>query len=122
MFSRGRRVKSQTKKVVCNVFAYFERQAKKARVSSSPLIRTVKATGLSRATIIRIKREQRRLPEDVEFSSPVKRYCRIRKRVVIDNFDREAIRRRIYHLYAQKINITLNRLLVSHTQLCYMYV
>ena len=122
MFSRGRRVKSQTKKVVCNVLAYFERQAKKARVSSSPLIRTVKATGLSRATIIRINREQRRLPEDVEFSSPVKRYCRIRKQVVIDNFDREAIRRRIYHLYAQKINITLNRLLVSHTQLCYMYV
>ena len=88
-----RRVTSQTKKVVCNVFAYLERQAKKAKVSSSPLIRTVKVTGLSRATMIRIKRELRRLPEDVEFPSPAKRYCRTRKRIVpADNFDREAIR------------------------------
>ena len=62
-----RRVKSETENVVCNVFAYVERQAKKARVSSSPLIRTVKATGLSRATVTRIEREQSRLLEGVEF-------------------------------------------------------
>ena len=55
MFRRGRQVKSETKKVVCNVFAYFERQAKKARVSSTASIRTVKATELSRAKITRIK-------------------------------------------------------------------
>ena len=46
------------------------------------LIRTVKATGLSRATVMQIKREQRRLPEGIEFSSPAKRYCRTRKRVI----------------------------------------
>ena len=57
------------KNVVCNVFAYFERQAKKARVSSSPLFRTVKATGLSRATVTGIKREQRQLSKGVEFCS-----------------------------------------------------
>ena len=71
MFRRGRRVKSETKNVVCSVFAYFERQAKKARVSSSPLIRTVKATGLSRATVTRIEREQRQLPEGFEFRDTV---------------------------------------------------
>ena len=39
--------KRRNKKVVCNVFTYFEKQAKKGRVTSSPLIRTVKVTRLS---------------------------------------------------------------------------
>lgn len=112
MFQQGRRVRSETKTVVCNVYSYFEKQAKKGGVSNSPLSRTVEATGLSRPTVIRIRREQRRLSED-EFATPTKRYCRSRRLVVTDNFDREAIRRRIYHLYDQKLNITLDRLLVS---------
>ena len=107
--------KEGNEKVVCNVFTYFKKQAKKGRVTSSPLVRTVKATGLSRATVIRIRREQKLLPEDGEFPTPTKRYCRTQRRVVSDDFNREAIRRRIYNLYAQKINITLNRLLVSHS-------
>ena len=47
--------------------AYFERQAEKARVSRSPLIRTMKATGLTRAIVTRIKCEQRRLLEGIKF-------------------------------------------------------
>ena len=113
MFRRGRRVRSETKTVVCNVFSYFEKQAKKGRITSSPLIRTVHATGLSRTTVIRIRRERRSLPDE-EFPTPTKRYRRTRRQVVTDDFDREAIRRRIYNLYEQKLNITLNKLLVSH--------
>ena len=97
MFRRGRRIKSETKKV-CNVFAYFERQAKKTKFSSSRLIHVAKATGLSRVTVTRIKPELRRLPEGTEFSSPAKCYCRTRKWAVTNNFDREAIWRLIYHL------------------------
>ena len=117
MFHKGRRVKSETKIVVCSVFSYFDKLAKKTRFATSPLLRTVKATGLSRATVIRIRREQRMLPEDGEFPTPTKRYRRTRRRVVTDDFDREAIRRRIYNMYAQQQNITLNNLLVSHTEL-----
>lgn len=114
MSKSARRVRSGTKNVVCNVYSYFEEQAKKGGVTISPLIRTVKATGLSRATVLRIRREKRRLAEDDQFATPTKRYCRSRRRVITDSFDREAIRRRIYQLYEQKLNITLSRLLVSH--------
>ena len=75
-FRRGRRVKCETKKFVCNVFAYFDRQEKKARVSSSPLICTVKAAGLSQTTVTQIKREQRPLPEGVESRDTVSAFCR----------------------------------------------
>ena len=67
LFRRGRRARTETKNVVCNVFTYFERQAKKVRVSSSLLIRTVKATGLCRGTVTRTEREHSRLPEGAEF-------------------------------------------------------
>ena len=113
MFRRGRRVRSETKKVVCNVYSYFEKQAKKGGVTISALICTVKAMGLSRATVTRIRCEQGRLSEDEEFASPAKGYCRTRRRVVTDDFDREAIRRLIYNLYEQKVNITLDTLLAS---------
>ena len=59
LFRRGRRVTSETKNIVCNDFAYFERQAKNERVSSSLLIHT--------ATVTRIEHDQRQLPEGVEF-------------------------------------------------------
>ena len=65
MFQRGILVTKERKQnVVCNVFAYIVKQAKKGRVKSSPLIRTVKATGVSRATLIPFRREKRQLPED----------------------------------------------------------
>ena len=44
---------------------------RKARVSSSPLICTVKATGLSQAAVTWTKCEQRRLPEGFEFHDSV---------------------------------------------------
>ena len=56
------------KYAICTVFAYFERQTKKEKVSSSPLICTVKATGSSQAMVTWIERKQSRLPGGVELS------------------------------------------------------
>ena len=76
--------------------------------------RTVKATGLSQATVKRIVRFRRRLAEGEQFPTPTKRYrAGSRKRNITDEFDREAIRRRIHYLYQQNVNITLCKLVVS---------
>ena len=112
MLKKGKRIRSQTKEVVCSVYSYFEKQSRKTGISTAPLYRTAQATGISRTTITRIRHERRGLQEGEKFTTPPKRYSRSRRRVDADDFDREAIRRRIYHLYEQKVNITLNRLLV----------
>lgn len=113
MFRRGKRVRAETKTVAFNVYKYFKAQLRKGGISTSALHRTVKATGLSRSTIVRIVGDKRRLQENEDFPTPTKRYYSSRKRILPDDFDREAIRRRIYYLYQQKVNITLKRLLVS---------
>ncbi len=41
------------------------------------------------------------------FESPQKRYDQSRQRILVDDFDRDAIRRKIHHLYEQKPNFTL---------------
>ena len=38
----------------------------------------------------------------MDFLSPAKRYKSSRQQIVVDNFDREAIRRRLYQLYEAK--------------------
>ena len=49
-----------------------------------------------------------------DISSPAKRYKMSRRRVVVDDFDREAIRRRIYQVYKAKEHLTLSKLLVRN--------
>ncbi len=41
------------------------------------------------------------------FESPQKRYDQSRQRILVDDFDRDAIRRKIHLLYEQKQNFTL---------------
>ena len=51
--------------------------------------------------------------DDAEpFTSPAKRYKQSRRRVVVDDFDKDAIRRKIYKLYDEKQHVTLSSLLV----------
>ena len=66
--------------------------------------------GYSEATIKRVRME--RTHGGSEFSSPAKRYKVARRRIVVDNFDREAIRWCIYQLYDAKEHVTLTKLLV----------
>ena len=111
---RGKRLRSQTKEVVLNVYRYFEKQAKKGKICCSSLERTSKATGLSRSAVSCLRGEKEALGEDEEFSTPKKRYCSSRRRVDPDDFNREAIRRLVYRLYENTTNLTLCKLLVSN--------
>ena len=64
----------------------------------------------SKATIKRVMME--RCHGGSEFSSPAKRYKVARRRVVVDDFDWEAIQRCIYQLYDAKEHVTFANLLV----------
>ena len=53
--------------------------------------------GISERTITRLRQETSH--GSASFTSPAKRYKVSRRRVLVDTFDREAIRRKIYQLY-----------------------
>ena len=56
MACKGKRVRSDTKAVVCNVYDYFERESKKNKKIHQGIVKlkkkTVDATGLSKHTVI----------------------------------------------------------------------
>ena len=106
--AKGKRVRSQTKEVVCRVHDYFEELGKRSRVSA-PVQRAADATGYSRASVKRFTRERRK-SRDGSIPSPSKRYEKSRC-LLVDDFDREAIRRRVYKCYEAKEHVTLTKLL-----------
>ena len=54
--------------------------------------------------------EKRKL-EGAEFTSPEKRYKKSRLRIIVDDFDCDAIRRTVHEFYAKKEYPTLDKLL-----------
>ena len=105
----GKRLKSQTNEVVVHVYDYLE-ELSRYKCTQGPLKRTADATGLSRASIKRLRKEKVDTG-GAAFSTPTKRY-RFSRRLLVDDFDREAIRRKIYHLYQAKEHVTLTKLLL----------
>ena len=67
--------------------------------------------GVAERTITNIRQEAS--SGGAVFSSPAKRYKVSRRRVLVDTFDREAIRRKIYQLYEAKEHVTAKKLLVT---------
>ena len=105
----GKRLKSQTKEVVAHVYDYFE-ELSRCKRTQRPLKRTADSTGLSRASIKRLRKEKVDTG-GTTFSTPTKRY-RSSRCLLVDDFDRKAIRRKIYHLYQAKEHVTLTKLLL----------
>ena len=106
---RGKRLRSQTKEVVANVYDYFE-EASRGQGTLGPLKRICDATWVSRTSIKRLWKKKAD-PGGAAFSTPTKRY-RFSRPLVVDDFDHEAIRQRIYHFYQAKEHVTLAKLLV----------
>ena len=73
--------------------------------------------GYSERSAGRIKAEKRVLG-DAPFTAPQKRYCMSRLSIDPDEFDREAIRCKIYQVYGQRENLVFNKLLVFHLVVC----
>ena len=71
--------------------------------------KTAEATGYSERTV-------RRIVSDISgtaFISPAKRYTVYRKKIVLDDFDTEALRRLVHDFYREKKFPTLDSFLVA---------
>ena len=120
---RGERLRSQASGIVMNVYHYFEKMQSKAKncaTSLSPLKRTSLATGILMLntklcyglsclgiSVRSVSQLLVKAGEGASFQSPKKRYEKSRKRIVADDFDRAAIRRKIHQLYEEKKHLTL---------------
>ena len=114
MPGRGKRVNSTAKTIICNVYSYFERQSEKSKGRGPPKItsKTAEATGYSLSTVRRVVAEKKSR-EGAAFVSPAKRYKQERSRIVVDDFDIEAIRRTVREFYLNKKYPTLDSLLAA---------
>ena len=110
----GKRLNSTVKKVIVNINDYFDKESKKRRRAESPKPgqKTADTTGYCRRSVERVVGEKRSL-ERAEFPSPSKRYKQSRKRVIVDDFDVEAIRRAIHGFYGKKEFPTLDKILTE---------
>ena len=100
---KGKRINSTSKQIICNVYDYFENESKKRKGSVLPKLgkKTSEATGYCKRTVERIIVEKRKL-EGAEFTSPQKRYKKSRLRIIVDDFDCDAIRRTVHEFCAKK--------------------
>ena len=109
---KGKRISSAVKKVICNVYEYFEKESRKHKGSVYPKFgkKTADATGYCKGTVERVVGEKRNL-DGKAFTSPAKRYKKSRIQIVIDDFDCDAIRRSVHDVYAKKEYPTIEKLL-----------
>ena len=123
----GKRLTSQSKKIMMNVMEYFKNEAKKSRGHPNVVEKVCKqpvrhfvfkycmdklaVLGISKRSIINVRAEFNE--NEGKFQAPKKRYSSSHIRTDADNFDREAIRRKIHYLYSNRENLTLNKILVG---------
>ena len=100
------------KNIIFSVYSYFEEQhwKSKVRVATKLLLKTAQATGHSIRTVECVV-AMNRASSGAAFRSPVKRYTACRARIVLDDFDTEAIRRTNHDFYEKKEYPTLKKLL-----------
>lgn len=115
MTGKGKRVNSTAKTIIFNVYQYFEKESAKSRKLKVPpklTLKTAEATGYSERTVRRVVGEKSTL-SGAAFSSPPKRYKVDRRRIVVDDFDVEAVRRIVHDFYREKKYPTLDLILAA---------
>ena len=112
MPGRGKRVNSTAKNIIFNVYKYFERESVKNKNRVPPKLthKTAEATGYGERTVRRIVAEKS-ASSGAAFSSPAKRYKIDRKKIVMVNFDTEALRSAMHEFYSEKKYPTMDSLL-----------
>ena len=90
------------------MYDYFKKLECKSK-SKGAFEKTIDATGITHSTLSRILNENK---TNDKFESPTKRYMKSRKIIAPDDFDKDAIQRRIYQIYEKKEHVTLSKLLV----------
>ena len=85
------------------------------------MFKTAKATGYCERTVCIVVAEKR-ANDGATFVSPAKRYKRDRKRIVVDDFELEVIRRAVHEFYSDKKYPTLESLLALLKQRAKRYI
>ena len=112
MPGRGKRVNSTAKNIIFNVYRFFEKESAKTKNKAPPRLthKMAEATGYSERTVRRIVSEKS-AQSGAAFCSPAKRYKLDRKKIVLDDFDTDALRRTIHEFYSEKKYPTMDSLL-----------
>ena len=112
MPGRGKRVNSTAKNIIFNVYKYFERESAKTknRVPPKLMHKTAEAMGYGERTVRRIVAEKYAL-SGTAFSSPAKQYKIDRKKIIMDDFNTEALQRAVHEFYCEKKYPTMDSLL-----------
>lgn len=115
---KGKRANSTAKKIICKVFDYFDKEAKKnKRIKVLKLsTKMAEATGYSKHTVERVLAECKKL-KGAPFTSP-KCYSKSRQ---CDDFDIDAIRRSVHDFYTRKEYPRLDKLLGAVTEKGYFH-
>ena len=98
--------------MIFNVYKYFERESTNTKNRLPPKLthKTAEAMGYGERTVRRIVAEKPAM-SGAAFSSPAKRYKIDRKKIVMDDFDMEALRRAVHEFYSEKKYPTMDSLL-----------
>ena len=114
MPGRGKGANSTAKAIIYNVYKYFEKESAKNKCRRPPKLtsKTAEATGYSERTVRRIVAKKSEM-SGAAFTSPAKRYKVERKRIMLDDFDVEELRRLVHDFYREKKFPTLDSVLVA---------
>ena len=109
---RGKRVNSTAKNIIFNVYKYYERENTKIknRVPPKLMHKIAEATGYGGLTVRKIVAEKSAL-SGAAFSSPAKWYKIDKKKIVMHDFDTEALRRAVHEFYSENKYPTMASLL-----------
>ena len=112
MPGRGKRVNSTAKNIIFNVYKYFENESVKTKNRVPPKLthKTAEVTGYGEHTVRRIVAEKSAL-SGAAFFSPAKQYKIDRKKIVMDDFDTEALRSAVHEFYSENKYSTMDSLL-----------
>ena len=114
MPGRGKRANSTAKAIIYNVYKNFEKESAKNKCRRPPKLtsKTAEVASYSEHTVRRIVAKKSEM-SGAAFTSPAKRYKVERKRIMLDDFDVEALRRLVHDFYREKKFPTLDSVLVA---------
>ena len=112
MGRQGKGLTGTARRIVYNVseFMALEKRAGRSILRMNVIDRVAKACQLSRSTVATIRRQGR---SGEKFKTPTKRYSNSRTQILVDDFDRQAIRRSIHAFYERHEYPTLTSLLAD---------
>ena len=95
LFGRGVVINDQARSIVLHIYNHYKKLQTKTKLKGA-FQKTIDATGVPSSSLAEIIKDDQ---EEKSHVPPKKRYKVSRKTIVTDDFDKDAIRRKIYSMY-----------------------